>query len=133
MTPPPPTECVNAFLREAVRLGVAVRWTRDGMTKLDAAYRALPGKPGVILLHDRTPRPNTQEVCTLLAHEMVHVMQHWKGNLKALPPLGWPVDKTPPGRNLPIREQEAYTAQNEPQKVLKAVRLLNPATTQVSP
>ena len=120
-------QCVTTFLNEANRLGVAVRWEKK-MTKLDAAYVALPGRPGEILLFDRAPRPGKPELCTLLAHEMVHVLQHWKGNLRATPPLGWPVDGAPKGRILSLQQREAYTAQENPAKVLKAVRALKSAT-----
>ena len=115
--------CVSSFLNEANRLGVGVRWERE-MINLDAAYVALPGRPGEILLYERSPRPNNQQLCTLLTHEMVHVLQHWKGKLKATPALGWPVDRAPEGRNLSLQEREAYTAQSDSKKVLKAVRSL---------
>ena len=121
-----PAECVTRFLQEAERLGIEVRWARDGMTNLDAAYIARPGVPGTVLLHDRTPRPGPQQLCTLLAHEMVHVLQHWKGKLQATPPLGWPVDEAPHGRTLSPQQKEAYTAQNDPAKVLRAVTTLTP-------
>ena len=124
MIPLPPAECVSRFLQEAQRLGIEVRWAREGMTNLDAAYHARPGAPGVLLLHDRTPRPGPQQLCTLLAHEMVHVLQHWKGELQATPPLGWPVNGASPGRRLSPQQAEAYTAQNEPAKVLRAVTTL---------
>ena len=122
----PPAECVSRFLQEAQRLSIEVRWASEGMTNLDAAYHARPGAPGVLLLHDSTPRPGPEQLCTLLAHEMVHVLQHWKGELQATPPLGWPVDGAPPGRKLSSQEAEAYTGQNEPAKVLKAVTSLQP-------
>ena len=121
----PPDVCITSFLQEADRLGVGVRWKKE-MTNLDAAYVAPPGRPGEILLYDRSPRPSKPELCTLLGHEMVHVLQHWKGDLNATPPLGWPVDGAPEGRNLSLQQREAYTAQENPSKVLKAVRALNP-------
>ena len=124
-TPPlPPVQCVDNFLQQAVRLGIEVRWTREGMHDLDAAYHALPGVPGKIMLHDRDPRPTTAKLCTLLSHEMVHVLQHWKGKLNALPPLGWPRNGAPTGRNLSLQEQEAYTAQSKPRFVLHSVTQL---------
>ena len=132
MIPIPPSECVSIFLQEAARLDIEVRWTRKDMAKLDAAYHAFPGSPGRILLHERTPKPDNQQLCTLLAHEMVHVLQHWKGDLVALPPLGWPVDQAPIGRNLSRQEQEAYTAQHNPQKILNAIKKLNPIPAQDS-
>jgi len=124
--PLPPAECVTRFLQEAQRLGIEVRWITAGMTNLDAAYQALPGAPGLILLRDSPQRPGPQQLCTLLAHEMVHVLQHWKGNLKATPPLDWPVTGAHQGRRLSPQQAEAYTAQAEPAKVLKAITSLKP-------
>lgn len=126
MTPLPPAQCVNNFLQEAQRLGIEVRWAKDGMDHLDASYSAFPSAPGLVTLHDRTPRPGLQKLCTLLAHEMVHVLQHWQGNLTAMPPLGWPTDGAPPNRKLSRQEAEAYTAQKNPRMVLKAVKKLTP-------
>lgn len=133
MTPLPPADCIHHFLHQAQRLGVEVRWARDGMNQLDAAYHARPGAPGLLLLHDRTPRPDPQKICTLLAHEMVHVLQHWKGDLKATPPLGWQLHSAPSGRQLSLQEQEAYSAQSEPKRVLEALQSLNPVSPQHSP
>ena len=132
-TPLPPMECVNMFLQQAQRLGIEVRWTREGMHSLDAAYHALPGAPGRILLRDRNPRPRPEQVCTLLSHEMVHVLQHWKGALNALPPLGWPRGGAPTGRRLSLQEQEAYTAQSQPLRVLRAVTQLKRVVPKNSP
>lgn len=132
MTSLPPTECINLFLHQAQRLGIEVRWARNVMNELNASYHARPGKPGFILLHDREPRPTTQEICTLITHEMVHVLQHWKGHLNAVPPLGWPTGLSPSERNLSRQEQEAYTAQSKPRKVLRAVKLLQPIPAQDS-
>ena len=86
MTQLPADQCITSFLQEADRLGVGVRWKKE-MTNLDAAYVAPPGRPGEILLYDRSPRPSKPELCTLLAHEMVHVLQYWEGNLNAPPQL----------------------------------------------
>ena len=127
------TECINLFLQEAQRLGIEVKWDREKINNLDASYHAQPGKPGLIMLHDRTPQDNSQHICRLITHEMVHVLQHWKGDLRALPPLGWPIDAAPSGRNLSIQEQEAYSAQKDPLKVLKAIQLLQPLKIQVLP
>ena len=136
ITPLPPEECIECidrFLQQAHRLGIEVRWTREGMHKLDAAYHAFPGKPGLIVLHDRDPRPSPKQICTLLSHEMVHVLQHWQGEFKALPPLGWPRDGAPPDRELSVQEQEAYTAQSQPRQVLRAITQLKPFAPQGSP
>ena len=126
MTELPPGECVNAFLSEAQRLTIDVQWSHHGMRGLDASYHAMPGKPGKIFLYERKPSPKQDRVCVLLSHEMVHVLQHWQGNLNGLKLLGWPVNKIPPDRTLSPLEQEAYTAEHEPLKVLKAVQRLEP-------
>ena len=126
MIPLPPAECVTRFLQESQRLGIDVRWTNEGMTNLDAAYLALPGAPGVIKLRNNPQHPRPQQLCKLLAHEMVHVLQHWKGDLRATPPLGWPKGGAPEGRRLSPQEAEAYTAQSTPAKVLEAVSELKP-------
>ena len=36
------------------------------------------------------------------------------------------IDEAPQGRNLSLQQREAYTAQDDPAKVLKAVRILKP-------
>ena len=119
-------ECVTAFIEQADRLGIQIRFTADKMINLDAAYHALPGKPGYILLTETQPMPNLEKQCRLLTHEMVHVLQHWKGELKAVPPLGWPQDGAPPGRQLSSQEREAYTAEKYPMKVFEAIKKLRP-------
>lgn len=118
-------QCVRSFLQEATRLGVEVHWEKD-MINLKAAYVARPGKPGKILLFDSMPRPGSAKLCTLLAHEMVHVMQHWKGNLRATPPLGWPIDDVTETRNLTRQQREAYSAEKDPAMVLNKLRALQP-------
>ena len=129
----PPADCVNLFLQQAQRLGIEVSWASKGMRNLEASYHAYPGKPGLILLNNSIPRSNAQKICTLLTHEMVHVLQHWEGHLKTVPPLGWPTDDAPLGRNLSRQEKEAYSAQSSPKFVLDAVKSLKPAATQFSP
>lgn len=117
--------CVENFLQEAQRLGLDVRWQSEGMQNLNASYHATPGQPGKIFLARRAQKPSQVELCTLLSHEMVHVLQHWAGDLHATPPLGWPTDGAPPKRKLSRQEREAYTAQNFPGRVLKAIRALS--------
>lgn len=129
----PPTICVENFLQQANRLGIEVRWAKEGMNQLDAAYYAVPEAPGYIALKDGNPRPSPKQICTLLTHEMVHVLQHWKGDLRAVKPLGWPVDGSPEGRKLSKQEQEAYTAQSETMKVLNAIIELKPVNNQDLP
>lgn len=64
-------------------------------------------------------QPPTLSVCRLLAHEMVHVIQHWHDNFEVVIPLGWPTNK----KRLPIKavslhEAEAFTAQWHPRRVM---------------
>ncbi len=131
--PLPPEQCVQHFLDQAQRLGIAVQWQQPSQYQFDAAYFATPGAPGYIVLTKRTPKPDSKMVCTLLSHEMVHVLQHWKGNLKSLEPLGWPRDGAAVGEQRWAQEQEAYTAQTQPRKVLRAVGQLEPLKNQDSP
>ena len=129
----PPDECVTRFIQQAQRLGIEIKLTSNGMSRLNAAYHAFNDRPGLILIKDSNLQQNSKKICTLLAHEMVHVLQHWHGQLKAVPPLGWPIEKSPPGRHLSRQEREAYAAQNNPQKVLRAVENLRPIPIQDSP
>lgn len=136
MLPPPPLppeQCVQRFLDQAQRLGIAVQWQQPGRFKFDAVYYATPGTPGYIVLTQRTQQPDPKTVCTLLSHEMVHVLQHWKGNLKSLEPLGWPRNGAAVGEQRWAQEQEAYTAQTKARKVLRAVGRLQPVQDQDSP
>jgi len=131
MEPPPAyltaEQCVTLLLAQAQRLGVLVRWQQPLVsTALEAAYQALPGQPGVLELRAQASAPASPELCSLISHEMVHVLQHWRGQLQALLPLGWPIDGAPPGRLLSLHEAEAYTAQGQPQLVLAALRHLQP-------
>ena len=136
MTPPeslPPKACVHLLLQQAQRLDIAVEWKKQSAHKFDAAYFASPGTPGHIVLTEREPKPSPAKICTFLSHEMVHVLQHWKGNLKSLEPLGWPRDGAAVGDHRWAQEQEAYTAQSEPRKVLVAISKLKPVSAQDSP
>jgi len=117
-------QCINQFIEQAERLRIEIYWNQAENAQLDASYHALPGEPGVIYLYKQKHQVNRKELCTLLAHEMVHVMQHWKGNLEATPPLGWPTNSIPKGRKLSIQEMEAYSAQTNPKKVLKGIKAL---------
>ena len=123
-------ECVILFLKEAYRLGVVVMWSNAEPSELDASYHAAPGAPGRVVLRGEPSARSSGDICTLLSHEMVHVLQHWRGNLKATPPLGWPTDGAPLGRQLSIQEAEAHTSQQDPAKVLEAVRGLPNLTNQ---
>lgn len=128
-----PKDCVHLFMQQAERLGIAVEWQKPSQFKFDAAYFAVPGAPGYIVLTERDIKPSPKEICTFLTHEMVHVLQHWKGTLNSLEPLGWPRDGAAVGDYKWLQEQEAYTAQSQPRKVLQAVTQLRPIDQQGSP
>ena len=121
----PSEHCITAFMLEAKRLGIQVQWAEPVESQLDASYHAFPGRPGKIMLYKHEKYPDKNRLCTLLSHEMVHVLQHWKGCWNALPPLGWPISGSPKNRNLPHIEKEAYTAEKNPKSVLNAVKLLD--------
>jgi hypothetical protein len=121
---------VSQLLAQAERLGVAVRWQAQVGCRPEAAYQAPPGQPGLLLIGAGQPAPINTELCRLLSHELVHVLQHWRGQLQAITPLGWPIGGAPAGRQLSLHEAEAYTAEHNPQAVLEALRQLKPARPQ---
>lgn len=136
MMPPeplPPKDCIHLFMQQAERLGIAVQWQKPSQFKFDAAYFAAPGAPGHIVLIERDPMPSPKKICTFLSHEMVHVLQHWKGKLNSLEPLGWPRDGAAVGDYKGAQEQEAYTAQTQPRTVLQAVIQLKQIGQEGSP
>ncbi len=124
----PPEECINRLINQAARLGVEVRWLLSGNPQRpQGLYQAPPDRPGVIELRIGTnPSPSTT-LCQLLTHEMVHVLQHWHADLKAVLPLGWPKNgpAAQQGRLSP-HEAEAFRAQDQPAKVLRALSQLAP-------
>ena len=136
MVPPPPLppeQCIQAFLDQAQRLGIAVQWKQQEPARFNAAYVATPGTPGYIILTETSPQPDPKTICTLLSHEMVHVLQHWKGRFHSVEALGWPRDGAAVGEHRWAQEQEAYTAQEHPRKVLRAISRLQPVQTQNYP
>lgn len=122
----PPAQCVALLLAQADRLGVQVRWQQqqNETTAMHATYQAPPGRPGLLTLHaPQQPTANPAALCTLVTHEMVHVLQHWHGRLQAVLPLGWPTDGAAAReRQLSIHEAEAFTAQERPEIVLQALQ-----------
>ena len=104
------------LLDQGRRLGITVVTGEPELPGKDASYRALPGRLGTITFK---PRPMTDEVrCKLISHEFIHVLQHLHGDLKGVPPLGWP---TIHPNNIP-QEAEAYGYQNRAGYVLKLLR-----------
>ena len=120
---------MNLLLAQAERLGVQVSWQPQPATGPEAAYQAPPGQPGLLMIRAGVAAAGrlaaaTPALCMLLSHEMVHVLQHWRGNLQAITPLGWPTDAAPAERQLSIHEAEAYSNQNNPQRILEALQQL---------
>ena len=124
----PPDQCVNLQLAQAERLGVEVRWLQAASGgSSEGHYVAQPSRPGLLQLRTAEPTRPTAALCNLVTHEMVHVLQHWRGELQAVLPLGWPIDEqAAAGRSLSRHEAEAFTAQEQPERVLRALQRLQP-------
>ena len=124
----PPSECITTLLAEADRLGVDVRWQQQPESaEPSGTYTALPGQPGYVTLQATEQQAADPRVCRLLAHEMVHVIQHWQANFVAVLPLGWPVDESRlPRDKVSPHEAEAFTAQWQPRRVINALNGLEP-------
>ena len=131
----PPEACVNSLLQQADRLGVEVRWLPASDPQMpQGLYQANPDRPGVIELRTGTSLVPSPALCQLLSHEMVHVLQHWRAHWRAVLPLGWPKDgEATHQRSLSPHEAEAFTAQEHPRKVLKALRQLPPIPAEANP
>ena len=126
--------CITRLNQQAERLGVEVRtFERKPSETVVGYYVAKPGEPGHIELHTHsTTAP--KKLCQLLTHEMVHVLQHWHADWKAVLPLGWPTNGTAAQqRRLSPHEAEAFTAQDQPRKVLQALKQLAPVPANANP
>ena len=128
----PPEACISHLLHQADRLGVEVRWLPISESQMpQGLYQAQPDRPGVIELRTETSPAPSPALCRLLTHEMVHVLQHWHTDFKAVLPLGWPQDGLiTQQRKLSVHEAEAFTAQDQPQIVLDALKALTPVSSQ---
>ena len=103
----------NRLLEQGRRLGITVVSGEPELPGKDASYRAMPGQLGTITFKQR---PMAAEVrCKLISHEFIHVLQHLHGDLKGVPPLGWPTSHPDPV----VQEAEAYGHQNRAGYVLQ--------------
>ena len=111
---------VNSLLREGRRLGVMLVIGEPQIAGVDATYTAKPGRLGVITMRQR---PMSDQVrCMLITHEFIHVLQHLHGDLKGVPPLGWPVTRGGVKRFGSFQEAEAYHYENYSGYVLKLLK-----------
>ena len=103
----------NRLLEQGRRLGITVVFGEPELPGKDASYRAMPGQLGTITFKQR---PMADKVrCKLISHEFIHVLQHLHGDLKGVPPLGWPTTHPDPV----VQEAEAYGHQNRAGYVLE--------------
>ena len=103
----------NRLLAQGRRLGIKVVSGKPELPGKDATYRATPGRLGTITFKQR---PMADVVrCKLISHEFIHVLQHLHGELKGVPPLGWPTTHADPV----VQEAEAYGHQNRAGYVLQ--------------
>ena len=122
------TDCNNApqlaehLLKEASRLGIQVIQGNTELPGKDASYRAMHGRPGIILISPRPMGASTR--CQLITHEMIHVLQHFKRSLKGVDPIGLGTTTAEASRHSQPQEAEAYSNQNKPLKILELLQRL---------
>ncbi len=97
-------------------LGVEVISGEPKLQGKDATYEAFYGKLGVIVIKYRLMAPET--FCQLVTHEFIHVLQHLKGELREVVPLGWSINVGDVQRYGSLEEAEAYIHQNYAGRVL---------------
>lgn len=122
------TDCNNApqlaerLLQEASRLGIQVIQGVPELPGKDASYRAMHGRPGIILISPRPMGASTR--CQLITHEMIHVLQHFNRSLKGVDPIGLGTTTAEASRHSQPQEAEAYSNQNKPLKILELLQRL---------
>ena len=122
------SDCNNApqladrLLQEAARLGIQVMQGNPELPGKDASYRAMHGRPGIILISPRPMGASTR--CQLITHEMIHVLQHFKRSLKGVDPIGLGTTAIEALRHSQPQEAEAYSNQNKPLKILELLQKL---------
>ena len=122
------TDCNNApqlterLLQEVSRLGIQVIQGVPELPGKDASYRAIHGRPGIILISPRPMGASTR--CQLITHEMIHVLQHFNRSLKGVDPIGLGTTAAETSRHSQPQEAEAYSNQNKPLKILELLQRL---------
>ena len=106
----------DLLLTEGRRLGITVRAGQPELPGKDATYRAENGRLGLITIKQRPMSPLVR--CMLISHEFIHVLQHLKGDLRGVPPLGWATDHPDQIQ----QEAEAYGHQHRVGYVLSLLR-----------
>ena len=78
---------VDLLLVKCRRLGVTANSGQPELLAKAVTYRADPGRLGSITIQER---PISSAVrCMLISHECIHVLQHFQGDFRGVPPLGW--------------------------------------------
>lgn len=115
-------QLAERLLQEASRLGIQVIQDVPELPGKDASYRAIHGRPGVILISPRPMGASTR--CQLITHEMIHVLQHFNRSLKGVDPIGLGTTAAEASRHSQPQEAEAYSNQNKPLKILELLQRL---------
>ena len=110
----------DLLLAEGRRLGITVKAGQPELPGKDATYRAEHGRLGTITIKQRPMTPLVR--CMLISHEFIHVLQHLKGDLRGVPPLGWISDHPDPTP----QEAEAYGHQQRAGYVLSLLQATSP-------
>jgi len=114
-------ELGNQLLSIGRRMGIKIINGIPEMKNKDATYKAVYGQLGMITF---LPRPMSDSSrCKLINHEFIHVLQHIKGNLKGVEPLGWQLPIRALEMYGSIQEAEAYTYQNNAGKIIYKLKM----------